>query len=66
MKNRQEFNEEAKKKEKKFKEDVANEGGFTKKDVMAMLIYAFATIFPICILVILALGLFVLWLFRAL
>ena len=29
MKNRQEFNEEAKKKEKKFKEDVANEGGFT-------------------------------------
>jgi hypothetical protein len=66
MNNKQEFHDKAKKKEKKLKKEVANEGGFYKKDPLAMLLSAYWTIFPICILVVVTLGLFVLWLFRAL
>jgi hypothetical protein len=66
MKNRQEFHDEADKKEKKFKKEVNSEGGFDKKDPIAMLISAFLTIFPVCALIVIALGLFVLWLFGAL
>lgn len=66
MTNKQEFHDEAKKKEKKLKKEIANEGGFEKKDTLAMLLSAFFTIFPICAMIVIGLGLFVLWLFRAL
>lgn len=66
MTNKQEFHDEAKKKEKKLKKEVANEGGFEKKDALAMLLSAFLTIFPICAMIVIALGLFVLWIFGAL
>lgn len=66
MNNKQEFHDKAKKKEKKLKKEVANEGGYEKKDVFAMLLSAFLTIFPICALIVIVLGLLMLWLFQAL
>ena len=65
-KNKQEFYDEASKKEKKLKKELANEGGYEKKDVLAMLLSAFLTIFPICALIVIALGFLMLWLFHAL
>ena len=66
MKKKQEFYDKANKKEKKLKEEVANEGGYEKKDVLAMLLSAFLTIFPICALIVTVLGLLVLLIFQAL
>lgn len=66
MRNRKEFKRRAKKAEDKLKEDVEKEGGFTKKDILAMIGSAFLTIFPVCVLVVVGLGLLMLWLFRAL
>ena len=66
MKNKQEFHDKARRKEKKLRKEVADEGGFEKKDMLAMLISAFLTIFPICVLIVVALGLLMLWIFQAL
>lgn len=66
MHNKEEIHKKARKKEKQLRKDIAEEGGLDKKDMLAMLGSAFAVIFPVCALIIIALGLFMLWLFKAL
>lgn len=66
MRNKKEFNERANKKEESLKKGIDESGGLEKKDMFAMIGSAFLTIFPICALIVIALGLFMLWLFQAL
>ena len=60
-----EFKKRADEKKKQLDQQMQNEGGVGGKDMFAMLLSAFLVIFPITVLVILALSFFVLWLFGA-
>lgn len=66
MRDRKELNKKTKKKQKELNEQLEKEGGLEKKDMLAMIGSAYLTIFPICLLIIVGLGLFMLWLFKAL
>lgn len=65
MIDRNRLHEDAKKKEKKLRNDIEKEGGVSGKDVFAMLTSAFIVIFPITIALIVGLSLLMLWLFGA-
>ena len=65
MGNRKEFRKRAKEKEKELKKQLEEEGGVSKKDMLAMIGAAFVTIFPICAIILIGLGLLMLWLFGA-
>ncbi len=65
MKGKKEFYEHAEKKKSELRSQLENEEKLTGKDYFAMLSSAFMVIFPICLLLLLGLGLFVLWLFGA-
>ena len=65
MGNRKEFRKRAKEKEKELKKQIEEEGGVSKKDILAMIGAAFVTIFPICAIILIGLGLLMLWLFGA-
>ena len=49
--------------EKKLKEEIESEGGLEKKDFSAMILAAFVTVYPVCLLVLAALGALGLWVF---
>ena len=66
MRNKKFFNKKSKEKEEKLNQEIDENGGLEKKDMLAMVLSAFLTIFPICALIIIGLGLLVLWLFKAL
>lgn len=66
MRNKKFFNKKSKEKEEKLNQEIDENGGLEKKDMLAMVLSAFLTIFPICTLIIIGLGLLVLWLFKAL
>ena len=65
MRNRKEFRKRAKEKEEQLKKELEQEGGVGKKDMLAMIGAAFITIFPVCAIILLGLGLLMLWLFGA-
>lgn len=64
MNRRQEIKEERRKIGNKKKQDI-DEAQPGRKDTVAMLLSAFLVIFPICVLIIVLLSLFMLWIFRA-
>ena len=59
------FKERTKGKEESLKREIEKDGGVGGKDMFAMLLSAFLVIFPICVLLILALSFFMLWIFGA-
>ena len=65
MRSRKEFRKRAKEKEEQLKKELQQEGGVGKKDMLAMIGAAFITIFPVCAIILLGLGLLMLWLFGA-
>ncbi len=65
MKGKKEFYEHAKKKEKELNAQLSNEEKLSGKDYFAMISSAFIVIFPVCLGLLIGLGLLVLWLFGA-
>ncbi len=65
VKGKKEFHEHAKKKQKELRRGLENEEKLTAKDYFAMLSSAYLVIFPICVLLLAALSLLVLWIFGA-
>ncbi len=65
-KGKKEFYEHAKEKEKELKEGLEKEEKLGAKDIFAMLFSAFAVFLPICLGVLILLGLLVLLLFGVL
>lgn len=64
-KNRHELFKRSKKKQDELNRDINDEGGVGGRDLFAMIFSAFLVFMPICLIVILALSLLVLWLFGA-
>lgn len=64
-KNRHELFKRSKKKQDELNRDINDEGGVGGRDLFAMIFSAFLIFMPICLIVILALSLLVLWLFGA-
>lgn len=64
-KNRHELFKRSKKKQDELNRDINEEGGVGGRDLFAMIFSAFLVFMPICLIVILALSLLVLWLFGA-
>lgn len=66
MHDKKEFNKRADENEKKLRKELDESGGLEKNDMLAMMLSAFMTIFPVCAVIVIGLGLLMLWLFGAL
>lgn len=65
MRDKKAFFKRAKEKEEDLKREIENSEKIGGKDFFAMFLSAFLMFVPICIAILAALSLFVLWLFRA-
>ena len=65
MRDKKAFFKRAKEKEEELKREIENSEKIGGKDFFAMFLSAFLMFVPICIAILAALSLFVLWLFRA-
>ena len=65
MRGKKEFFARAKKKEEELKTELESSEKLSGKDIFAMMVSAFFTFIPICVGVLVALSLLVLWIFRA-
>lgn len=66
MHDKKKFNKRADENEKKLRKELDESGGLEKNDMLAMMLSAFMTIFPVCAVIVIGLGLLMLWLFGAL
>lgn len=62
---KQGFLKRSKKKQEELNREINEEGGVGGKDLFAMIFSAFIVFVPVCLIVILALSLLVMWLFGA-
>ena len=65
MRDRKEWYKRAKEKEDQLNQEFQNSAKPSAKDVFAMLVSAFLVFVPITLAILVAISLFVLWLFRA-
>ncbi len=62
---KQGFFKRSKKKQEELNRDINEEGGVSGRDLFAMTVSAFLVFIPVCLAVILAISLLVMWLFGA-